>query len=103
MKLKKAKLKIKKLFKTAILDESKSPQYNQKSEPKQCKSKVEEIFTKTWKVAVTESVYLKLNRGFHARKNLKEHYPKVVTFSDASFIKKGIYVYDYNLDNIYIH
>ena len=61
------------------------------------------VFTKTWKVAVTASVCLKLNSGFHARKNLKEHYPKVVTFSDASFIKKGIDVYDCNLDIIYIH
>ena len=33
------------------------------------------------------------NSGFHARKNPKQHYLKVVT--DASFSKKCIYVYDH--------
>ena len=45
------------------------------------------VFTKTWKVAVTALVVLKINSGFHARKNPKERYLKVVTFSDASFRK----------------
>ena len=46
---------------------------------------------------------LKINSGFHARKNPKEQYLKVVMFSDASFSKKHIYVYDRSLDNIAIH
>ena len=45
----------------------------------------------------------KINSGFHARKNPKEQYLKVVMFSDASFNKKHIYVYDRSLDNIAIH
>ena len=40
-------------------------------------------------------LYLKINSGFHARKNLKQQYMKVVTFSDPSFSKKSIYVYDH--------
>ena len=38
---------------------------------------------------------LKINSGFHARKNPKEQYLKVVTFNDSSFSKKRIYVYDH--------
>ena len=33
--------------------------------------------------------------GFHARRNPKQQYLKVVTFSDPSFSKKLIYVYDH--------
>ena len=51
------------------------------------------VFTKTWKGAVT--LYLKINSGFHARKNSKQQYLKVVMFSDSSFSKKCIYVYDH--------
>ena len=40
-------------------------------------------------------LYLKINSGFHARKNLKQQYMKAVTFSDPSFSKKSIYVYDH--------
>ena len=40
-------------------------------------------------------LYLKINSGFHARKNHKEQYLNVVTFSDASFSKKHIYLYDH--------
>ena len=46
----------------------KSPQYNQQTEPKQCKSEVEEIyvFTKNWKVAVTahRMLYLKIDSAW---------------------------------------
>ena len=45
------------------------------------------VFTKTWKVAVT--AYLKINSGLHARKNPKQQYLKVVTFSDPSSSKKA--------------
>ena len=40
----------------------------------------------------SQHLYLKINSGFHARKNPKQQYLKVVTFSDASFRKKHIYV-----------
>ena len=76
---------------------SRSHQYNQKTEPKHCKSEVEEICVYQnleWKVAVTASVYLKINSGFHARKNPKEQYLKVVMF---------IYVYDHIPGDIYIY
>ena len=36
---------------------NKSPQYNQQTEPKQCKAEVEEIcIYQTWKVAVTTAI-----------------------------------------------
>ena len=40
---------------------------------------------------------MKINKisWFHARKNPKQQYLKVVTFSDPSFSKKRIYVYDH--------
>ena len=42
-------------------------------------------------------LYLKMNKssGFHARENPKQQYLNVVTFSDPSFSKKHIYVYDH--------
>ena len=43
----------------------------------------------------SQHLYLKINSRFHARKNPKQQYLKVVTFSDPSFSKKHIYVYDY--------
>ena len=52
------------------------------------------VFPKTWRVAVTSIYILKINSGFHARKNPKQQYLEVVTFSDASFSKEHIYVYD---------
>ena len=64
-----------------------SPQYNQQKLRKYA-------FTKTWNVAVTASISENKNSGFHARKNPKQQYLKVVMFSDASFTKKRIYVYD---------
>ena len=50
------------------------------------------IFNKTWKLTITAN--LKINSGFHARKNPKQQYLKVVSFRDRSFSKKRIYVYD---------
>ena len=67
---------------------NKSPQYNQQKLRKYA-------FAKTWKVAVTASISDNKNSGFHARKNPKQQYLKVVTFSYTSFSKKRIYVYDY--------
>ena len=54
------------------------------------------VFTKTWKVAVT-AASLSGNKycGFHARKNPMQQYLKIVTFSDASFSKRCIYICDY--------
>ena len=54
---------------------------------------------KPWKWP-SQHLYLKINSGFHARKNpdleaSKQQYLKVVTFSDASFSKKHIYVFDH--------
>ena len=43
----------------------------------------------------SQHLYLKINSGFHARKNPKQQYLKVVTFSDPSFTKTRIYVYDH--------
>ena len=41
------------------------------------------------------AIYLKINSGFHARKNAKQQYLKVVTFIDPLFSKKRIYVYNH--------
>ena len=74
---------------------NKSPQYNQQTEPKQCKSEVEEIcIQQNLESGRHQHLYLKINSGLHARKNPKQQYMKVVTFNDASFSKKLIYVYD---------
>ena len=54
---------------------NKSPQYNQQKLRKY-------VFAKTWKVAATASISENKNSGFHARKNPKQQYLKVVTFSD---------------------
>ena len=51
---------------------NKSPQYNQQTERKQCKSEVEEIFILHQKLAPSAAatkIYLKINSGFHAREN----------------------------------
>ena len=71
---------------------NKSPQYNQHS-----KSEVEEICIYQNMESGCHSIYigLKINSGFHARKYLKQQYLKVVTFSDSSFSKTCIYVYDH--------
>ena len=54
------------------------------------------VFTKTWKVAITVSISENKNSGFYAaRKNPKQQYLKVATFSNPSFSKKCIYVYDH--------
>ena len=75
---------------------NKNPQYNRQTEPKQCKSEVEEIYIyQNLESTRYQHLYLKINSGFHARKNPKQQYLKVITFSDASFSKKHIYVYDH--------
>ena len=47
----------------------------------------------------SQHLYLKISIGksigFHARKNPKHQYLKVVTLSDASYSKNHIYVYDH--------
>ena len=62
IEIKKGKLKTKKLLKITKL------------------GKQENSVQKTWKVAaITASIqYLKINSGFHARTNPKQHYLKVV-------------------------
>ena len=80
---------------------SKSPQHNQKTEPKQCKSEVEEIYI--YQNLKSGSHSIGISNGFHARENPKEQYLKVDTFGDASLCKKRIYACDRNLDNIYIY
>ena len=71
---------------------NKSPQYNQQS-----KSEVEEIYIYQNIESGRHRIQylLKMNSGFHARKNPKQQYLKVVTFSDPSFSKKHIYVYNH--------
>ena len=44
---------------------------------------------------LSQHLYLKINRGFHAKKNPKQQYLKVVTFSDVSFSKERICVYEH--------
>ena len=64
-----------------------TPQFNQQKKY---------VFTKHGKgAAVTTSISENKNSGFHARKNPKQQYLKVVTLSDPSFSKKRIYVYDH--------
>ena len=46
-------------------------------------------------MAVTASISENKYNEFHARKNPKQQYLKVVTFSDASFSKECIYAYDH--------
>ena len=41
---------------------------------------------------LSQHLHLKINSGFHARKNLKQRYVKIVTFGDPSFSKKRIYI-----------
>ena len=69
---------------------NKSPQYNQQN-----KSEVEEICIYQNMESGCHSIYLKIDSGFHARKNPKQQYLKVVILSDISFRKKRIYVYDH--------
>ena len=65
---------------------NKSPEYNQHTEPKQCKSEDEEIcsYSPNLETGTTPQhlhTYLKINSGFHARGNpseVKKLYLKVV-------------------------
>ena len=63
---------------------NKSPQYNQQqTAPRQCKSEVEELFTKTWKLDIADTLSenkYKQFSGFRARVNFSEEtvYLKVV-------------------------
>ena len=83
-KLKKGKLKTKKLLKiTRYISWTRALGPMSRASLKLRKY----VFTKTWKVAVT--AYLKINSGLHARKNPKQQYLKVVTFSDPSSSKKA--------------
>ena len=55
---------------------NKSPQYNQQTEPKQCKSEVEEIcIYQNLETRGCYSIYLRIDSGFHARKNPNQQYP----------------------------
>ena len=67
-------------------------QYNQQTEPKQHKSEVEEIcIYQNLESGCHQHLYLKINSEIHARKNPKQQYLKVVTFSDALFSKKHMF------------
>ena len=67
---------------------NKSPQYNQQS-----KSEDEEICIYQNMESVCHSIYLRKKYSrFSARKNPKQQYMKVVTFSNPSFSEKHIYV-----------
>ena len=52
------------------------------------------VFIKTWKVAVTASIS-ENKLWAYTRQNPKQQHLKVLTFSDPSFNKKRIYVYDH--------
>ena len=69
---------------------NKSPQCNQQS-----KSEVEEICIYQNMENSRDSIYiyLKINSGIHARKNPKQRYLKVVTFSKmSSFFKFSLHL-----------
>ena len=85
------KLKIKKLLKVArYIRWTRALQYNQQS-----KSEVKEICIYENMESGRHSIYVKINSGFHDRKNPKQQHLKVVTFSNTSFSKKYIYVYNH--------
>ena len=69
----------------------KSPRYNQQSKLRKYVFTIQNMET----VCHSISIYLKINSGFHARKNPKQQYLNGVMFSDPSFSKKCIYVYDH--------
>ena len=51
---------------------NKNPQYNKQTEPKQCKSKVEEMYIYQNLESGHHSILSEKNCGFHARKNPKQ-------------------------------
>ena len=73
-KLKGEKLKTKKSLKIILWGRRKSTQYNQQTESKQSKSDVQEIciYQNRESGHYTQHLYLKINGGFHARKNPKQ-------------------------------
>ena len=73
---------------------NKSLQYNQQTEPKQSLNLRKYVFAKPGKWP-SQHLYLKIDSEFHARKNPKQQYLKVVTFNNASFSQKRIHVYDH--------
>ena len=84
-------LKTKKLLKiTRCITWIRDLQYNQQN-----KSEVEKICIYENLGSGRHSIYLKISSGLHDRKSPKQQYLKVVTFSDPSFSKKRIYVYDH--------
>ena len=78
---KKWKFKVKKLSEL-LYEMNKSRQYNQQTEPSQCKSEVLSkvwvkcyVFTKTWietGAIIAQHLHLKINSGCHDRENLFE-------------------------------
>ena len=80
--LKKGKLKTKKLLKVTRRTRALCTISRQKQSSASLNLR-KYLFSKTWKVGVAASIYLKINSGFHARKNLKQQYLKVVTFSNS--------------------
>ena len=88
---------------------NKSTQYNQQTEPKKCKPDVEEIcIYQNLKCGHQHhSIYsymsLKINSGFHARKNPKQQCTKnsCIRLSDCSFCKKCPYVYSHGVCRSY--
>ena len=90
-KLKKGKLKTKKLLKiTRYIRWTRALSTISRASLKLRKY----VFIKTWKWS-SQHLYLKINSGFHARKDPKQQYLKVVTYSDPSSSTKHIYVYDH--------
>ena len=72
-KLKTGKLKSKRLLKNTILDEQEpSVQSADRAKTVQVWSSAEYVFTKSWKLAPSHLLYLKINSGFHARENPSE-------------------------------
>ena len=97
--IKKGNLKTKKLLKMSILNEEEaSLQSANRTKALQVWSWGNMYLPKPGKWP-SQHLYLKISigkyNGFHARKNPKQQYLKVVTFSDASYSKTCIYVYDH--------
>ena len=86
-KLKTGKLKTKILLKISILDEQEPSLQNQSRQNQRSANvklrKICILFTKTWKLAPSQQLYLKINSGFHARENASE-----ATISESSQIRE---------------
>ena len=91
LKLKKGKLKLKSCWKLLGISDEQEPSV-QSAEQVWSSGNMHLPKHEKWP---PQHLYLKINSEFHARKNPKQRYLKAVTFSEPSFSKKCIDVYDH--------